>query len=438
MIDASCYDILGIGFGPSNLALAIALDESGRRRREPWRTVFLERQKSFAWHVDMLLPGTDMQIAFVKDLVTLRDPTSPFSFLNYLHEKGRLTAFLNLKTFNPSRIEFNDYLRWAAMRLDGHVCYGETVDHIAPVLSEGRIVALEAVSRDATGRKCLRRARHLVVATGGRPVIPAPFDTVADRRVLHSSRYLSGIDAALAGKAEPRVAVIGGGQSGAEIAVDLGERFPNACVDLVIRNFALRPADDTAFANEIFDPEAVDLMFELESDRRADVLEELRHTNYASVDAKLIARLHAILYEDCVLGIRRRRLLRETEPDAIAVVDGAVLLRLHDRLHGGFEDARYDAVVLATGYERRGLPDMVEPLRPFMQRQDVDRRYRLPLASSAASLQQILADVQGWSEETHGLSDTLLLVISVRAGEIVGSIEAIDAAAAALAQAVCA
>lgn len=433
MIDASSYDILGVGFGPSNLALAIALEDSERRRREPWRAVFLERQPSLAWHRDMLLPGTDMQIAFVKDLVTLRDPTSPFSFLNYLHEKGRLTAFLNLKTFNPSRVEFNDYLRWAAAKLDNHVCYGETVDRLEPVLRDGRIVALEAASHDATGRRWLRRARHLVVATGGRPFVPAPFDGVTDRRVLHSSRYLSAIGAALEGRAEPRVAVIGGGQSGAEIAVDLGERFPGARVDLIIRGYALRPADDTAFANEIFDPESVDLLFGLGSDRRAGVLGELRHTNYAVVDDKLIARLHSILYEERVLGTRRHRLLRETEPDAVAVLDSAVALRLHDRLHGRFEEARYDAVVLATGYERRGLPDLIEPLRPYMQRQDVDRRYSLPLVSSDASLH-----LQGWSEATHGLSDTLLSLISVRAGEIVDSIEAIDAAAAPRTQAVCA
>ena len=433
MIDASCFDILGIGFGPSNLALAIALEETGRRRREPWRAAFLERQTSLAWHVDMLLPGTDMQIAFVKDLVTLRDPTSPFSFLNYLHENGRLTAFLNLKTFNPSRIEFNDYLRWAAAKLDGHVCYGETVDRIEPVVHDGRIIALDAFSHDAGGRMKLRRARHLVVATGGRPSIPAPFDGVVDRRILHSSRYLSGIGAALEGKREPRIAVVGGGQSGAEIAVDLGERYPNASVDLVIRGYALRPADDSAFANEIFDPEAVDLLFGLGSDRRAGVLAELRHTNYAVVDAKLIARLHSILYEERVRGVRRHRLLRDTEPDAVAVLDNAVALRLHDRLHGRFEEARYDAVVLATGYERRGLPDVIEPLQPYLHRQDVDRRYCLPLACADASVH-----VQGWSEGTHGLADTLLSVISVRAGEIVDSIEAIDAAAAPRPQAICA
>ncbi|NOJ47631.1 lysine N(6)-hydroxylase/L-ornithine N(5)-oxygenase family protein [Bradyrhizobium sp. WSM 1744] len=44
----------------------------------------------------MLLPGSDMQISFLKDLVSLRDPTSPFTFLNYLHKRGRFAGFHQL------------------------------------------------------------------------------------------------------------------------------------------------------------------------------------------------------------------------------------------------------------------------------------------------------------------------------------------------------
>ena len=433
MIGTSHHDILGIGFGPSNLALAIALEEAGRRRREPLHAAFLERQGAFAWHGDMLLPGTDMQIAFVKDLVTLRDPTSRFSFLNYLHEKGRLTAFLNLKTFNPSRVEFNDYLSWAAGKLGGQVRYGETVERVEPVLREGRIAALQVSSRQGDGRRRLRLARHLVLATGGRPRIPAPFERIADQRVLHSSRYLSGIAAAVEGVNNPRIAVVGAGQSAAEIAVDAGERFARASVDLIIRGHALRPSDDSAFANEIFDPQAVDMLYGLEERQRADMLGQLRHTNYAVVDTDLIARLHAILYDERVRGIERHRLVRDTQAIGILFHHGHVALQLHDRLKGSTADVPYDAVVLATGYDRGGLPDIIEPLRPHILGETLDRSYRLPLRSADATVH-----LQGWSEATHGLSDTLLSLIAVRAGEIVASIEACEARMMPQARAVCA
>lgn len=103
------YDVIGIGFGPSNIALAIALEEQ-RQSGHHIDTLFIEKQPHFAWHKDMLLDGADMQISFLKDLATLRNPRSRFTFTNYLFEKGRLQDFINLKTFFPSRHEFNDYL----------------------------------------------------------------------------------------------------------------------------------------------------------------------------------------------------------------------------------------------------------------------------------------------------------------------------------------
>ena len=55
-----------------------------------------------------------MQVSFLKDLVTLRNPAARFSFLTYLHERTRLVDFINHKTLFPTRVEFHDYLEWAA------------------------------------------------------------------------------------------------------------------------------------------------------------------------------------------------------------------------------------------------------------------------------------------------------------------------------------
>jgi hypothetical protein len=81
-------DVLGVGFGPSNLALAIALEEQAGRATatRPVRAGFIERQGQFGWHRGMLITGATMQVSFLKDLVTMRNPTSDFSFIAYLHE----------------------------------------------------------------------------------------------------------------------------------------------------------------------------------------------------------------------------------------------------------------------------------------------------------------------------------------------------------------
>ncbi|NEA32340.1 lysine N(6)-hydroxylase/L-ornithine N(5)-oxygenase family protein [Streptomyces sp. SID13031] len=110
-------DILGIGFGSSNLSLAIAIEEFNDRHPAGRRLTarFVDVRRQFGWHDGMLLPGATMQISFLKDLVSLRTPTSPFTFLNYLQEQGRLSDFINLKTFFPTRREFHGYLSWASL-----------------------------------------------------------------------------------------------------------------------------------------------------------------------------------------------------------------------------------------------------------------------------------------------------------------------------------
>ena len=101
--ESETYDVVGIGFGPANLSLAIALEESPQRLS----AAFFERQPSLGWHRGMLVPAEKMQVAFLKDLVTFRNPTSTYSFVSYLHERGRLARFVNNQDFFPTRQEFH-------------------------------------------------------------------------------------------------------------------------------------------------------------------------------------------------------------------------------------------------------------------------------------------------------------------------------------------
>ena len=61
-------DVLGVGFGPANLGLAIAIEEANAQLPESLRLSarFLEQNESFGWHDGMLLPETTMQISFLK------------------------------------------------------------------------------------------------------------------------------------------------------------------------------------------------------------------------------------------------------------------------------------------------------------------------------------------------------------------------------------
>ena len=253
------HDLICIGFGPASLAIAIALhdglegvdtslDLSGLRGRAP-KVAFLEKQDRFAWHPGMLIEGARMQITFIKDMATLRNPRSQFTFLNYLHEKDRLVAFTNLDTFLPQRAEFEDYLQWCAGSFIDVVSYGEEVLAVEPCdwsKSYNLPVRSWIVSsrNRRTGQISFRRTRNVVVAVGGQPSFPLPFQK--HRLVVHSSQYTRKISTIFPDSKRPyNIAVIGGGQSAAEIFDDLQSRYPNANTDLITKNAALTPSDDS-------------------------------------------------------------------------------------------------------------------------------------------------------------------------------------------------
>lgn len=413
----NAYDYLGVGFGPSNLALAIATRECMPVGRQPVAG-FLEKKPAFNWHEGMLIDGSTMQISFLKDLATLRDPRSRFTFINYLKERDRLEDFINIQTFFPTREEYNDYLGWAASHFDDQVHYGQAVEAVEPWLEAGRLQGVEVISRDRDGRALRSRARNLVLGMGGAPQVPAAFEGMDDARVIHSSRYRGGIEPLLADGSRPlRVAVVGGGQSAAEIFEDLTRRFPQVDASLVLRGTALKPSDDSPFVNEIFNPSFIDQIYRQSAERRADLLEEFRNTNYAVVDLELIERVYQIFYLQKLRGERRHELLTRREIVEARSDDQDVRLTLRDLTDGSLQEQGFDAVVLATGYRRDQHIELLDGLGNHLEGLEPDRNYRLRLRDSDARIY-----LQGCCELSHGLSDTLLSVLAIRSREIVEDI----------------
>jgi len=405
------HDLVGIGFGPSNVALAIALEEK-RHAGRPFDTLFIEKQLSFAWHPHMLLDQAHMQISFMKDLATLRNPTSRFTFINYLHEKGRLTDFVNLKSFFPSRHEFNDYLSWAAEQFEDACAYGEEVFEVLPEERGGEVELLRVRSRNHAGKLVERLARNLVVGIGGAANIPDGFRALrSDPRVFHSSSYLQ--DIAQLPDAR-RIAVVGAGQSAAEIFMDLQGRPGAPQVDLITRARSIRPADDSPFVNEIFNAEFTDYTFSRSEEERAALLDEFWHTNYAVADLELIQQIYKAFYQQRVTGGNRLRFLRRHDIRSATADGQGVHLVLWDRNAQREHTVRYDAVVLATGYVREHHKALLAPLAGYLGDYTVDRHYRVQAAPGFRPAIYL----QGACEDSHGLSDTLLSVTSVRTGEI--------------------
>lgn len=412
-------DVIGIGAGPSNLGLAAVVDERNRTGSPPISMTVFERKSSFAWHPGMLLDGATMQIAFLKDLVTLRNPRSPFTFLSYLEARGRLVDFINHQTFFPTRVEFTDYLSWVAETVAARIEYGTTVtsvERLEGIAADGARWLVRYIGPDGAGEL---RARSVVVATGLRERLPEWAETGS--RLFHNHRLLEHLDAAALDPAAPhRFLVLGGGQSAAEVAQYLHRGYPEAVVECAFNSYGFQPADDSPYANRVFDPQAVDDFYDAPAEVRAELMTRHATTNYGCVDLELINELFAVEYQEKVTGRRRLVMRPATAVVSAAPSDTGVRVDLHDRLAGVTDTADYTAVVCATGFRSIGVSDVLAGWDVAPERLGVGRDYRLTVdGEPIAGLY-----VQGATETTHGLGSTLLSNVAVRSGEILDGLVA--------------
>ncbi|GAA0525344.1 lysine N(6)-hydroxylase/L-ornithine N(5)-oxygenase family protein [Paractinoplanes ferrugineus] len=417
------YDLVGVGFGPSNLALAIAVTEhNGQTGDAPVTALFLERQPSFGWHRGMLLADATMQVSFLKDLVTLRNPTSEYSYLCYLRDRDRLIDFVNHKSFFPLRVEFHDYLEWAAAKVPDMVRYAHEVDQVVPVLRDGVVAAFDVRVRHAGGVSTYR-ARNLVVATGLRPRIPAGVD--ACDRIWHSRDLLTNIGR-LDGADPARFVVVGAGQSAAEVTAFLHDRFPRAEVCGVFSRYGYSPADDSSFANRIFDPAAVDDYYGAPPEIKKMLMNYHSNTNYAVVDHDLIDELYRRAYREKVAGVQRLRLLNVSRLAAAKETeDGRVEVTIETLTTGELSTITADVLICATGYQPVDpFPLLGEAARHYRRdefgRAVVERDYRIAADPSVTAGVYL----QGGTEHSHGITASLLSNAAVRSGDIVRSIAA--------------
>jgi L-ornithine N5-oxygenase len=420
--DASLiHDLIGVGFGPSNVAMAIAISEHNARvgGQEAVTAQFFEQQSCFGWHRGMLIDDATMQVSFLKDLVTLRNPASEYSFLCYLKSKGRLIDFINHKNLFPLRVEFHDYFEWAAAKVGDMVSYGHEVVGVAPVVRDGAVDHLEVTVRSGEGLG-VHRARNLVIGTGLRPLMPEGVER--GDRVWHNSELLAKVDG-LEGSSPSRFIVVGAGQSAAENVAYLHRRFPQAEVCAVFSRYGYSPADDSSFANRIFDPTAVDEFFTAPEDVKRRLIDYHGNTNYSVVDIDLIDDLYRQTYQEKVLGTERLRFLNVSRLTGVEETPDKVRATVKSLVTGEESPLDADVVVFATGYspaDPLGILGEVADrcLRDDEGRVRVERDYRV------ATHPELRCGIylQGGTEHTHGITSSLLSNTAIRVGEILDSI----------------
>ncbi|GHH39705.1 lysine N(6)-hydroxylase/L-ornithine N(5)-oxygenase family protein [Lentzea cavernae] len=406
--------VLAIGAGPANLALAVAIEESGSRELAG-DTLVLEQHEDVRWQRGTLMPWARSQVSFLKDLVTLRNPRSRFSFLSFLYEHGRLDEFVNLGTFHPYRWEMSDYLQWVASSLERvSVRYDARAQRIEPAHHDGVLTGWTVTLANGDVIRC----RDLVVGGGRDPHVPEVFAGLPTGKVLHSSEYLNRIGDVP--KDRPlHAVVVGGAQSAAEIFYALHSDLPDSRVTMVVRSIGLQNYQTSKFVNEAFFPSYVDEFYDTPPEVRAQILGEMRFANYAGLAPPFLDELYTMLYQQKMLGPQRSAIKAMTEVVSARQDGDEIVLDLHDRKTGKVEPVHCDLVVLGTGYDQR-MPVMARDLAAQLGLGDiaVSRQYRVDIGDAAWGALYL----QGVNEKTHGMSDTLISVLAHRSQDIVNDL----------------
>ncbi|MBO8164006.1 MAG: lysine N(6)-hydroxylase/L-ornithine N(5)-oxygenase family protein [Brevibacillus sp.] len=416
---SSVFDVVGIGIGPFNLGLAALLEKVPEIK-----AVFFEQKPRFEWHGGMLIEGTTLQVPFFADLVTMADPTHPLSFLNYLHEQGRLYHFYFLERFHVPRREYSHYCQWAAEHLDTCRFGCEVTDVRLHREGEEEWFSV-AVADHESGRSMNVLSRHLVLGVGSVPFVADRFQHLPENDVFHSAHFLDRLDRCRQAKS---ITIIGSGQSAAEIFLHLlqeqGEYGYR--LDWFTRSAGFFPMEYSKLGLEHFSPDYTRYFYGLPQQKK-DVIRAGQDLLYKGISAQTIADIYDSLYEATVAGKRPAvRLLANTEVREVRAgrnENGTYYhLSCHHVEQGTWFAHDSEVVILATGY-RHVVPDCIRPLHSLIRRDslgryEVEADYRLTLREKVNNRIYI----QNGELHTHGVGAPDLGLGAYRNSVIINSL----------------
>lgn len=368
------YDLVGVGLGPFNLGLAALADPL-----PGLRTLFLDARPEFSWHPGLLLDWATLQVPFLADLVSLVDPTSRWSFLAYLREQDRLFPFYLAERFHVLRREYDDYCRWVAGSLPS-VRFSARVDALRWDAGTERFVV--EVTDPTTGEPSRVTARHVVLGVGTTPVVPEALAGLLGERVFHAGDYLRRLPE-LTGARD--ITVVGSGQSGAEVFLDLLRRAPEEGWRLrwLTRSPHFAPMEYSKLGLEHFTPDYTAYFRGLPPATR-DRLLPTQWQLYKGISAQTIGEIHDQLYQRSVQGQpEAATLTANVAVEAARSAGDSYELDCRETRQERRFRIRTDRVVLATGYAAR-RPELLAPIHELIDwdeqgRYRVDADYRVAL-----------------------------------------------------------
>lgn len=403
------YDLIGIGIGPFNLGLAALV-----KPVEELETIFFDQSDEFNWHPGLMLDEVTLQVPFMADLVTMADPASPYSFLNYMKQTGRIYKFYIRESFFIFRKEYNNYCRWVTEQLDNCLFCKKvmSIDY-----DEG--IYIVTVQDTKSGDLSIWHTRKLVLGTGTNPYIPANIAKKHFDKVIHTSKYLYYKEEMLGNKS---VTIIGSGQSAAEVFQDLlPEVRKGLQLNWFTRSERFFPLENhTKLTLELTSPEYIDYFHALPEDQRKTVLAK-QNILFKGINYELINQIHNSLYAMELDDSNLKVVLMANSKliDISRNEDQSYLLNLSQTEENKTFEVESDYVILATGYKYIE-PDFLGSILNRIRRQsdgnyDVRRNYTIDYLEDEIF-------VQNAELHTHGISTPDLGMGAYRNSQIINQI----------------
>ncbi|TGA83138.1 SidA/IucD/PvdA family monooxygenase, partial [Streptomyces palmae] len=244
-----------------------------------------------------------------------------------------------------------------------------------------------------------------------------------DIPVIHSADYLDHRARLLAAR---HVTVIGSGQSGAEVFLDLLRHRPAGRERLhwLARTPAFAPMEYSKLGLEQFTPDYTRYFHALPETVRDQLLPR-QWQLYKGIDQDTIAAIHEELYQRTLHGGWPDAVLTPgvTVHAATSTSDGRLELHLSHREQGNHDRLATDAVVLATGYRERPIDALLAALDPHIRRDHsrrprIDEHHRLVLGPAITGS----IYVQNAERHTHGVGTPDLGLAAWRSAVILNSL----------------
>ncbi len=339
------YDLVGVGIGPFNLGLAALAEPLDLD------VALFDQKESFNWHPGMMIEGTTLQVPFFADLVSMADVRSKYSFLHYLQEHNRMYHFYFLEKFHIPRKEYNHYCKWVTEELSS--ChFGYRVQSVDPIrLSQEETFYEVIVQNVQTLETKVVHSKHVVLGIGTIPHVPETFQNALGSSVFHSSQYK---DQKKHIKPNESIAVIGSGQSAAEIFYDLAidQEERDYSLSWYTRSNGFFPMEYSKLGLEYFSPDYTKFFYSLDHDKKDSLLSE-QGLLYKGISADTIASIYDLLYEKSVAGVEPDLHL-QAMTNVTNIVNKGGKWQLSGKQSITNEDIMIEAdkVILCTGYKQ--------------------------------------------------------------------------------------